>query len=76
MLKGAEVILGEKEWLSDTLFTLFEYIGMVWLVYIVRVWLVFILWLFYIVRLYKIFQAEFLVVLSYFYCKYLELFII
>jgi hypothetical protein len=32
---------------------------MVWLVYIVRVWLVHILWLFYIVRVYSIFQAEF-----------------
>jgi hypothetical protein len=48
-----------------TLFTLFEcinvyiYIGIVWLVYIVRVWLVYILWLFYIVRVYSIFQAEF-----------------
>jgi hypothetical protein len=32
---------------------------MVWLVYIVRVCLVFNLWLFYIVRFHRVFQAEF-----------------
>ena len=57
---------------SDALFTFFEYIvySMVWLVYIVRVWLVYNLWLFYIVRLHIIFQADFLVEFSYFYSKY------
>jgi hypothetical protein len=35
------------------------YNGAVWLVYIVRIRLVYILWLFYIVRVYSIFQAEF-----------------
>jgi hypothetical protein len=41
-----------KVWLSDALFTFFEFIvySMVWLVYIVQVCLVYNLWLFYIVR--------------------------
>ena len=62
-----------KVWLSDhALFTFFEFIvySMVWLVYIVQVCLVYNLWLFYIVRFHRTFQADFLVVLSYFYCKY------
>ena len=50
-----------KLWLSDALFTFFEYIvySMVWLVYVVRVWLVYYLWLFYIVRFHRTFQADF-----------------
>jgi hypothetical protein len=37
--------------------SVFYDLGMIWLVYIVRVWLVYILWLFYIVRIYGIFQV-------------------
>jgi hypothetical protein len=54
-----------------------------YVVYIVRVYrydmaslhcssmsIVYILWLFYIVQVYSIFQEDFFVVFSYFYCKY------
>ena len=61
MLKGAEVIFGERYGLvmhclhSSSLL----YILMVWLVYIVQVCLVYNLWLFYIVRFHRTFQADF-----------------
>ena len=60
MLKGAEVIFGERYGLV-ALFTFFEFIiySMVWLVYIVQVCLVYYLWLFYIVRFHRTFQADF-----------------
>jgi hypothetical protein len=50
-----------KVWLSDALFTFFEFIvySMVWLVYIVQVCLVYNLRLFYIVRFHRTFQADF-----------------
>jgi hypothetical protein len=63
-----------KVWLSDALFTFFEYIvySMVWLVYIVRVCLVYniICGYFTSFDFIELFKRIFLVVLSYFYCKY------
>jgi hypothetical protein len=46
-------------WLSDALFTFFEYIVYSMVSFIVRVYLVFNLWLFYIVRFHRTFQANF-----------------
>jgi uncharacterized integral membrane protein len=63
MLKGAEVIFGEKYGLvmhclhSSSMHS--SRYSMVWLVYIVRVCLVYNLWLFYIVRFHRTFQADF-----------------
>ena len=73
-MKGAEVIFGERYGLVLHWHCLhcssILYIGMVWLVYIVRVSLVYILWLFTLFEYIVSFKRNFLVVFSYFYCKY------
>jgi hypothetical protein len=52
MLKGPGSYIQRKVCLSDTLFTLFQYI-----VYRYGIWLS-LLWIFYIVQVYSIFHAE------------------